>query len=334
VLRLRGERPARGTRPGGTTLRIVFAGTPEPAVVSLRALLDSEHEILAVVTRPPAPTGRGRALQPGPVEALARSAGLEVLTPAGGRDPALLGALTALAPDAAAVVAYGALLPQAVLDVPVHGWVNLHFSLLPAWRGAAPVYAALRHGDDVTGASTFRLEAGMDTGPVFGTVTETIRPTDTTTDLLGRLSVSGAGLLVRTLDGIERGDLMPVPQPADGVSYAGKVSVADARVDWATPAVAVDRTVRALTAEPGAWTVFRGQRLGLGPLERSGAPSGELTPGQLAVSKTSVLVGTATAPLRLGTVQPPGKRPMPAADWARGVRPAPDEAFEHREEQS
>ena len=318
----------------GAVLRIVFAGTPEPAVVSLRALLASEHEVVAVVTRPAAPAGRGRALQPSPVEELAREHGLDVLTPAGGRDPELLAALVALAPEAAAVVAYGALLPQPVLDVPRHGWVNLHFSLLPSWRGAAPVYAALRHGDDVTGASTFRLEAGMDTGPVFGTVTETIRPTDTTTDLLGRLSVSGAELLVRTLDGIADGSLVPVPQPADGVSHAGKVTVADARIVWDTPAVAVDRTVRALTAEPGAWTVFRGRRLGLGPLERSGAPAGELAPGELSVSKKSVLVGTATTPLRLGTVQPPGGRPMPAADWARGVRPAADERFEDPEEQS
>ncbi|WP_111768295.1 methionyl-tRNA formyltransferase [Nakamurella deserti] len=315
-------------------MRIVFAGTPEPAVVSLRALLDSGHEVLAVVTRPPAPTGRGRTLQPSPVEELARDRDLRVLTPTGGRDPELLDALTALAPDAAAVVAYGALLPQPVLDVPAHGWVNLHFSLLPAWRGAAPVYAAIRHGDDITGASTFRLEAGMDTGPVFGTVTEPIRPTDTTTDLLGRLSVSGAELLVRTLDGIADGTLEPVPQPPGGVSHAGKVTVADARIDWTTPAVAIDRAVRALTTEPGAWTVFRGHRLGLGPVERSGAPAGELAPGQLAVSKTSVLVGTATTPLRLGTVRPPGKRPMPAADWARGVRPGPEDRFTHPEEQA
>lgn len=297
-------------------------------MVSLRALLTSDHEVVAVVTRPPAPTGRGRALQPSPVEELAREHGLPVLTPAGGRDPDLLRALIELAPDAAAVVAYGALLPQPVLDVPTHGWVNLHFSLLPAWRGAAPVYAAVRHGDDVTGASTFRLEAGMDTGPVFGTVTETIRTDDTTSDLLGRLAVSGAELLVRTLDGIADGSLVPVPQPTHGVSHAGKVSVADARIDWATPAVAVDRAIRALSTEPGAWTTFRGRRLGLGPVERSGAPAGELAPGHLLVTKKAVLVGTATAPVRLGTVQPPGKRPMPAADWARGVRPTDGESFD------
>lgn len=300
--------------------------------MSLRALLESDHEIVAVVTRPPAPTGRGRTLQSSPVAELAREHGLEVLTPAGGRDPGLPAALAALAPDAAAVVAYGALLPQPVLDIPTHGWVNLHFSLLPAWRGAAPVYAALRAGDDVTGASTFRLEAGMDTGPVYGTVTEVIRPADTATDLLGRLAASGADLLVHTLDGIAAGSLAPVPQPADGVSHVGKVTVADARIDWRMPAAAVDRAIRALTAEPGAWTVFRGTRLGVGPAERSGAAAGELAPGQLAVDKKSVLVGTATTPLRLGTLQPPGKRPMAAADWARGVRPAPHETFENTEE--
>ncbi|MEO5834115.1 MAG: methionyl-tRNA formyltransferase [Nakamurella sp.] len=309
-------------------MRIVFAGTPEPAVVSLRALLASDHEVVGVVTRPPAPTGRGRARQPSPVQELAHDHGLTVVTPTGGRDPALLQALVEFAPDAAAVVAYGALLPQQVLDVPTHGWVNLHYSLLPAWRGAAPVFAAVRHGDDVTGATTFRLAAGMDTGPVFGTVTESIRPTDTASDLLGRLAVSGAALLVHTLDGIADGTLVPVPQPADGVSHAGKVSVADARIAWDTPALAIDRAVRALTAEPGAWTLFRGQRLGLGPVDRSAAPAGELAPGHLMVTKKSVWVGTATSPVRLGTVQPAGKRPMPAADWARGVRPTDGESFQ------
>ena len=250
-----------------------------------------------------------------------------MLTPAGGRDPELLHRLTELAPDAAAVVAYGALLPTPVLAVPRHGWINLHFSLLPAWRGAAPVYAAVRHGDDITGASTFRLEAGMDTGPVFGTVTEVIRPADTTTDLLARLSVSGAELLVRTLDGIAAGVLTPVAQVGDGVSYAGKVLVSDAQIDWTAPAPAVDRAIRALTDEPGAWTTFRGQRIGIGPAELTGVPAGELAPGALAVSRTQVMVGTATRPLQLGKVQPPGKRPMPAADWARGVRPEPHETF-------
>ncbi len=264
-------------------------------------------------------------MQSSPVADLAARAGLPVLTPAGGRDPQLADDIRSHRPDAAAVVAYGALLPQTLLDIPTHGWINLHFSLLPAWRGAAPVYAAVRHGDDITGASTFRLEAGLDTGPVYGSVTETIRADDTTTDLLGRLAVSGARLLVATLDGIESGTVHPVPQPSSGISHAGKVSVADGRLDWTTPAVAVDRVVRALTDEPGAWTIFRGHRLGIGPVQRTGVPAGELPAGELAVSKKEVLVGTATSPVRLGMVQPPGKRPMPAADWARGVRPTTGE---------
>ena len=295
--------------------------------MSLRALLASDHEVAAVITRPPAPTGRGRGLKPSPVELLARDAGIPVFTPTSARDPEFGATLTAIKPAAAAVVAYGALLPPSILAIPTHGWVNLHFSLLPAWRGAAPVYAAIRHGDEITGATTFRLEAGMDTGPVFGTVTEPIRPTDTTSDLLERLANSGAELLRSTLDGVAAGALTPLPQPRDGISYAAKVSVADAEIDWTDPAMAIDRAVRALTVEPGAWTTFRGQRFGVGPLEWSGLPAGELSPGQLMVGKRDVLVGSGTNPLRLGTVQPPGKRPMPAADWARGVRPDPDERF-------
>jgi methionyl-tRNA formyltransferase len=215
------------------------------------------------------------------------------------------------------------LVPRAALDVPAHGWVNLHFSLLPAWRGAAPVQAAIRHGDEITGATTFRLEEGLDTGPVFGVVTEEIAPTDTAGAVLERLAVSGAGLLVATLDGIADGTLRPRPQPAEGVSSAPKVTVDDARVDWAAPARAVDRLVRSATPDPGAWTTFRGDRLGLGPvLPVEGPDTGEpdLKPGALHVEKRRVLVGTATAPVALGEVRPVGRRPMPAPDWARGVR--------------
>ncbi len=283
---------------------------------------------MAVVTRPAAPTGRGRKFAPSPVQEVAEAAGIPVLTPVTARDPEFRRALSEWAPDAAAVVAYGALLPPEVLAVPAHGWVNLHFSLLPAWRGAAPVYAAIRHGDDLTGASTFLLEAGLDTGPVFGTVTEAIRPTDTTGELLDRLALSGAKLLVATLDGIADQSLIPVPQAADGVSHIGKVSVADARIDWRVPAIGVDRAVRALTPYPGAWSEFRGQRVGLGPVERSGSPAGQLQPGELLVSRRDVVVGTASSPVRLSTVQPPGKRPMAAPEWARGARPVPGERFE------
>ena len=222
------------------------------------------------------------------------------------------------------MVAYGALVPRVALDVPPAGWVNLHFSLLPAWRGAAPVQAAVLHGDEVTGATTFRLEEGLDTGPVFGVVTEPIRPRDTTGDLLQRLSVSGAALLVATLDGIEDGTLVARPQPAEGVSAAPKLTVEDVRVDWAAPAPRVDRLVRAATPAPGAWTTYGGDRLKLGPVLP--VPDGPpLAPGELAVERRRVLAGTGTTPVALGEVHATGKRPMPAADWARGARPAPGE---------
>lgn len=300
-------------------MRLVFAGTPEPAVPSLRALLGSRHEVVAVVTRPDARAGRGRSTVRSAVGAVADEAGIPVLTPARPSEPEFLAALRDLAPDCCPVVAYGALVPRAALDVPRHGWVNLHFSLLPAWRGAAPVQAALRHGDEVTGASTFRLEEGLDTGPVFGVVTEAVGPRDTAGDLLGRLARSGADLLVATLDGIEAGTVVPVAQPAEGVSHAPKVTTADARVDLAAPAAAVDRLVRSVTPAPGAWCTFRGERLGLGPV-RPLAEGPELKPGELHVEKRRVLAGTGTGPVELGEVRPVGKRAMPAPDWARGVR--------------
>jgi methionyl-tRNA formyltransferase len=300
-------------------VRLVFAGTPEVAVPSLDALLASSHDVVAVVTRPDAPSGRGRALTTSPVALRGASEGLEVLKPRTPRDPEFLEHLTALAPDACPVVAYGALVPPEALRIPAHGWVNLHFSLLPAWRGAAPVQHAVLHGDDLTGATTFLLEAGLDTGPVFGTLTEQIRPTDTSGDLLGRLATAGAGLLVATLDGIESGDVVAVPQPADGVSLAPKIGADAARVDWTSPAQHVDRLVRACTPEPGAWTTLRGDRLGLGPVRPVGET--ELAPGEVRVERARVLVGCGDArAVQLGEVRPAGKRPMPAADWARGVR--------------
>jgi methionyl-tRNA formyltransferase len=307
-------------------VRIVFAGTPEPALPSLQRLLDSaRHEVVGVVTRPDAPVGRSRRPQRSPVGALADEAGVPVLTPQKASEPAFLDALRELAPDCCPVVAYGNLLRREALDVPRLGWVNLHFSLLPAWRGAAPVQAAIRAGDEVTGASTFLLEEGMDTGPVFGTVTEEIGRHDTAGALLERLATSGAALLEHTLDGLEDGELTGVPQPADGVSYAPKVTVDDARVPWTHPAPAVDRLVRSVTPSPGAWTTFRDARVKLGPLLTTG--EGGLDPGTIRVERTRVLVGTAGAAVALGEVQPGGKRPMAAVDWARGVRPEAGERF-------
>jgi methionyl-tRNA formyltransferase len=293
-------------------------------VPSLEALLASEHDVVAVLTRPDAPSGRGRRLSRSPVALRADEAGIPVLQPRSPREPEFLEQLVDLAVDAAPVVAYGALIPPAALDLPGHGWVNLHFSLLPAWRGAAPVQHAIMAGDDVTGASTFRLEAGLDTGPVFGTVTEPIGPRDTAGDLLARLAVSGARLLVATLDGIAAGGLEPRPQPAEGISFAPRIEPADARVEWALPAHVVDRRIRGVTPAPGAWTTWRGDRLRVAPV--APAPDGPpLEPGQLAVEGGAVYVGTGTDAVRLGEVQPAGKRMLPAADWARGARPAPGE---------
>ena len=300
-------------------MRLLFAGTPEVALPALKGLLGSSHEVVAVLTRPDAPTGRGRRTSASPVALAAEEAGVEVLRPRRLSESGVTARLRDLAPDCAAVVAYGAMVPPEALTVPAHGWVNLHFSLLPAWRGAAPVQHALLHGDEVTGASVFALEEGLDTGPVYGVMTEEVRPRDTSGELLGRLAIAGAGLLVATLDGIERGDLVAVPQPVDGVSSAPKLSVEQARVDWSRPAYVVDRQVRACTPAPGAWTLVQGERLGLGPLEPSG--ESDLAPGRVRSGRREVLVGTGNGQaVRLGEVRPARKRAMAAADWARGLR--------------
>ena len=305
-------------------MRVLFAGTPEAAVPSLRAVLASPHEVVAVLTRPDAPAGRGRRLMPSPVAEIALAEGIEVLRPARAGDPEFLERLAEIAPDAAPIVAYGGLIPAPALAVPRHGWINLHFSLLPAWRGAAPVQHAVMAGDEVTGASTFRLEQGLDTGPVFGVVTDAIGPTDTAGDLLGRLAHAGAGLLVATLDGLEAGALVPVPQSTDGVSLAPKIRVEDARVVWTDPAMRVDRLVRGCTPAPGAWSEFRGERIKLGPV-RPAAGVADLAAGEVRVAKNDVWVGTATHAVLLGEVKAEGKRQMPAGDWARGVRVEPGE---------
>lgn len=299
-------------------MRVVFAGTPEVAVPALNAIAASNHELVGVVTRPDAPAGRGRKLVASPVAQRAEELGVPVLKPTHPRDEDFQAELRALAPDCCPVVAYGALLPQSALDIPPHGWVNLHFSVLPAWRGAAPVQHAVLHGDEVTGATTFLLEEGLDTGPVLGTMTEQVRPRDTSGDLLGRLSTAGAGLLVATLDALDDGTVIPVPQPPDGVSEAPKLLTSDGEIDWKQPGFAIDRRVRACTPAPGAWTTFRGERLKLQPVEVTA--TSELAPGRLRAGKREVLVGSGAGDLRLGRVQPQGKKAMAAADWARGVR--------------
>jgi methionyl-tRNA formyltransferase len=297
-------------------VRIVFAGTPEVAVPSLDALLASRHEVVAVVTRPDAARGRGKRLAASPVAQRAANLGIETLKPSRPRDEDFVARLSELRPDCCPVVAYGALLPQRVLDIPAKGWVNLHFSVLPAWRGAAPVQRAILAGDETTGATTFRIVLDLDAGPILATVTEQIGPEDTAGDLLSRLAVSGARLLVETLDGIESGTLVERPQPDSGVSYAHKITAEDARIDWSEPAEVIGRVIRACSPVPGAWTTFRGERF---KINSARIADGPLPPGALDVAKRSVQVGTGTRALELGQVQPQGKRPMPAADWARGV---------------
>jgi methionyl-tRNA formyltransferase len=308
-------------------MRLVFAGTPVTAVSSLDALLKSRHEVAGVITRPDAKAGRGLKVEQSPIAQRAAEAGIEILQPARMADEEFLSRLRQIAPDCCPVTAYGALIPQVALDIPARGWVNLHFSVLPAWRGAAPVQHAILHGDDITGATTFQIVRALDAGPVYGVLTEAIRPADTAGDLLERLRTAGAELLVATLDGIETGELEAREQPADGVSLAPKITAADAQVDWHQPAAAIDRLIRACTPDPGAWTRLDGVRVKLWPVavasdfEGEAGPDGgrPLAAGELRVHRDRVVAGTATSPVVLGEVQADGKRRMRAADWVRGL---------------
>lgn len=305
-------------------MRLVFAGTPDAALPSLQRLIDSpRHDVVAVLTRPDAASGRSRRPQPSPVARLALDHDIPVLRPARPNAPEAVAALAEFAPQCCPVVAYGALLGGALLAVPAQGWVNLHFSLLPAWRGAAPVQAALAAGDQMTGATTFRIEPELDSGPVYGVATETISPHDTAGELLARLAISGSQLLVATVDGIADGALQPVPQPGEGVSYAPKIGVEDAKVDWELPAAIIERRIRAVTPHPGAWTVIDDLRIKIGPVNLAepaddGPPA--LAPGEIAIGRREVWVGTGSTPVRLGQIQPPGRKLMNAVDWARGAR--------------
>lgn len=307
----------RGDGLDSIDVRVVFAGTPETAVPTLRALLASRHEVIAVVTRPDARVGRGRRLEPSAVAVAAEEAGLPVLKPVSASDSEFLDELRSLKPDVGAIVAYGALLRRDLLDLPEFGWINLHFSVLPAWRGAAPVQRSIMAGDEVTGATVFSLVEELDAGPVLGTITERIRPEDTSGTLLERLADLGSRLLVDAVDHIEDGDIGAIAQPEDGVSYAAKLSTEDARILWDRPAFAVDRQIRGCTPAPGAWTTYDDARLKVGPVEI--AESSDLAPGEARITKREVLVGTATEDIRLGRVRPHGKKEMDAADWGRGL---------------
>ncbi|YCK80262.1 methionyl-tRNA formyltransferase [Arthrobacter sp. D3-18] len=297
-------------------MRVLFAGTPAVAVPSLDALTKAGFDVVAVLTRPDAPVGRKRVLTPSPVAARAMELGIEVIR-AAKVDADTTARIAEFAPDVAAIVAYGGIVPKAALGVPRHGWVNLHFSLLPAWRGAAPVQRSIIAGDDVTGAVTFQLEEGLDTGPVFGTLTEAIRPEDTAGDLLERLSISGAVLLNQTLSAIDAGQAAPQPQNGE-ISLAPKLTLDDGRLDWQQPALALNRRARGVTPEPGAWTTLEGQRVKLEPVALRPEVK-DLPPGSIRVEGKSVLVGTGSHAVELGRIQPAGKKMMSSADWARGL---------------
>ncbi|MCU1568513.1 MAG: methionyl-tRNA formyltransferase [Pseudarthrobacter sp.] len=306
-------------------MRVLFAGTPAVAVPSLNALVEAGFDVVAVLTRPDAPIGRKRVLTPSPVAARAAELGIEVIHASRINDDTIA-RISAASPDVAAIVAYGGLVPPAALGIPRHGWINLHFSLLPAWRGAAPVQRAVMAGDDITGAVTFRLEEGLDTGPVLGTLTETVGPDDTAGELLERLSHSGAVLLAQTLSAIDAGKAAAVPQAGE-VSLAPKLTLDDGRLDWKHPALAIGRQARGVTPEPGAWTVLAGQRVKLEPV-RLRPDVSQLAPGAVSIQDKSVLVGTGSHAVELTRVQPAGKKMMAAADWARGMASLESVVFE------
>ncbi|MDQ0923934.1 methionyl-tRNA formyltransferase [Pseudarthrobacter sp. W1I19] len=306
-------------------MRVLFAGTPAVAVPSLNALVEAGFDVVAVLTRPDAPIGRKRVLTPSPVAARAAELGIEVIHAARINDETIA-RISAASPDVAAIVAYGGLVPPAALGIPRHGWINLHFSLLPSWRGAAPVQRAVMAGDDITGAVTFQLEEGLDTGPLFGTLTETVGPEDTAGELLERLSRSGAVLLAQTLSAIDAGKAAAVPQSGE-VSLAPKLTLDDGRLDWKHPALAIGRQARGVTPEPGAWTVLAGQRIKLEPV-RLRPDVSQLAPGAVSIQDKSVLVGTGSHAVELTRVQPAGKKMMAAADWARGMASLESVVFE------
>lgn len=306
-------------------MRVLFAGTPAVAVPSLDALVEAGFEIVAVLTRPDAPTGRKRVLTPSPVAARAAELGIDIIH-ASKVDAEATARIASYDPEVAAIVAYGGLVPKAALGIPRHGWINLHFSLLPAWRGAAPVQRSVIAGDDITGAATFLLEEGLDTGPVFGTLTETVRPDDTAGDLLERLSRGGAVLLSQTLSAVDAGKAAPRPQEGE-VSLAPKLTLDDGRLAWTQPALAINRRSRGVTPEPGAWTTLDGQRIKLEPVGMR-PDIRNLAPGQVRIDGKNVLVGTGSHAVQLTRIQPAGKKMMPSADWARGLATPESVEFE------
>lgn len=304
-------------------MRLVFAGTPEVALPSLELLASSGHEVVAVVTRPDAARGRSARPVPSPVGEWAADHGVVALKPAKASDPDFLAQLADLAPDACPVVAYGNLLTQPALDIPAYGWINLHFSLLPRWRGAAPVQRTIMAGDAVAGATTFRLTRPLDAGPVYRTLTHPLDGTETAGELLSALSHTGARLLLDTLDDL--GSRTPTEQTEHGMTLAPKLTVDEARLDWSLAGEHLDRLIRGCSPDPMAWTTLHGERVKVA-LARP-LPSSDLEPGQLRPERRRLLVGTGTVDLELIRVLPQGKKEMPGADWGRGLK-ASDLAFD------
>ncbi len=291
-------------------MRIAFAGTPAVAVPVLQALIAAEHDVRFVITRPDAPTGRGRVLTPSPVALAASEHDLDCL-----KTTVLTDISDRLAEvDCVVVVAFGALVPAALLDKPKHGWINVHFSLLPQWRGAAPVQRAIMAGDDVTGVTTFRIDSGLDTGPMLGSIATSIRNDETSGELLNRLSIEGAALIVATLSGLADGSLSPVEQPNSGVSLAPKLAKEDARINWQLPALAISRQIRAVTPDPGAWTMSGDERIKLFPLELATQVT-DLSPGEIANRDGKIFVGTGSHAVQLQSVQQAGRTEVTASQW-------------------
>ena len=291
-------------------MKIVFMGTPEFSVPILRALA-AQHQIVAVYTQPPRPAGRGKKDRPSPVQAAAEGLSLPVRHPASLRDTAAQAEFAALGADLAVVVAYGLILPQGVLDAPAQGCLNIHASLLPRWRGAAPIQRAILAGDSETGLCIMAMEAGLDTGPVLLRAATPIGAEETTGDLHDRLSALGAGLVVEALARLD--DLVPQPQPEAGVTYAAKIDKAEARVDWTRPAIAVDRQIRGLSPFPGAWCQLGGERL---KLLRSRVVAGE---GAAGTVLSGLTIACGSGAVESVEAQREGRRPMPAAEILRGI---------------
>ena len=291
-------------------MRVIFMGTPDFSVPALRAIA-VRHEVVAVYSQPPRAAGRGQKPRPSAVHAAAEELGIEVRTPLRLRDPSDQAGFADLQADVAVVVAYGLILPQAILEAPRLGCLNIHASLLPRWRGAAPIHRAVMAGDAETGVAIMQMEAGLDTGPVLAEARTGIGPEDTTADLHDRLSVMGADLIVDVLD---RLPLPAVPQAEDGVTSAAKIDKAEARVDWTRPAAEVDRLIRGLSPFPGAWCDIAGERV---KLLRSRVVAGQGAPGQVLGNFT---VACGDGAVEVLEAQRSGKKPMRAGELLRGWR--------------